>query len=143
MQPKFNVPFLLCAFLVVIGLPAGLCAQESSPQPIVDKQVKGKDTITLTIELPGEVEVTYKALVFSEEMTVLDALTSASKHSRPLRFKHTGSGEFAFLTELENVKNEGASGKNWTYKVDGQRAKVGMGGMKLKAGSHVLWIFGS
>ena len=100
-------------------------------------------TVALTVEFPGDVEVRYKSIAFTEGMTVLDALNAAAKHSRPLKFKHTGSGEFAFLTEMDGLKNEGASGKNWTYKVDGERAKVGMGSMKLRAGSQVLWIFGS
>lgn len=99
-------------------------------------------TVTLTIAFPDDVEVTYKAISFQEGMTVLDALTAASKHARPLKFKYTGSGEFAFLTEIDNVKNEGAAGKNWTFQVDGARAKVGMGSMKLKEGNHILWLFG-
>lgn len=122
--------------------PCGL-AQESQAQASTPNIGKSSKSITLSVELPGDVELRYKAISFTDGMTVFDALNIAAKHSRALQFKHSGSGEFAFLTEIEGVKNEGASGKNWTYKVDGQRAKVGMGSMKLKEGSHVLWTFGN
>jgi hypothetical protein len=134
-------------FVITIGLwflaSRHGAGQDSSAKPPTEVKSTVSKTIALTIEFPGDVELNYKAISFTEGMTVFDALSAASKHSHALHFKHKGSGEFAFLTELDGVKNEGASGKNWTYKVDGQRAKVGMGSMKLKPGSHVLWIFGS
>lgn len=118
-------------------------AQDAAKKPSAEASSKVSKTVALTIEFPGDVELHYKAIAFTDDMTVFDLISAAAKHSFPLRFKHTGSGEFAFLTEIDGVKNEGAAGKNWTYKVDGQRAKVGMGSMKLKEGNHVLWIFGS
>lgn len=135
----------LFAFTIGLSLLAvSICtAQDPSAKPSAEAKPIVSKTIALTIEFPGDVELHYKAIPFTEDMTVFDALSAASKHSHPLRFKHTGSGEFAFLTEIDGVKNEGPSGKNWTYNVDGQRAKVGMGSMKLKTGGQVHWIFGS
>jgi hypothetical protein len=134
---------LWLAVVFVGAMSAASLAQEAAPKPDRPASVRPKTTVAVTVEFPGDVEVRYKAVVFTEGMTVFDALSAAAKHARPLKFKHTGSGEFAFLTEIDGVKNEGASGKNWTYKVDGERAKVGMGSMKLKAGAEVLWVFGS
>jgi hypothetical protein len=141
------LPRSLLAFSLTITLALHLStiatAQDKAAKPAAESKASVTKTIALTIEFPGDVEVHYKAIAYTEGMTVFDALTAAAKHSRPLPFKHTGSGEFAFLTELDGVKNEGASGKNWIYKVDGQRAKVGMGSMKLMPGNQVVWIFGS
>jgi hypothetical protein len=134
---------VLLAMVLVGAMSALVVAQEAAPKADKPAAAKSKTTVALSIEFPGDVEVQYKAIAYTEGMTVFDLLSTAAKHSRPLKFKHAGSGEFAFLTEIDGVKNEGASGKNWTYKVDGERAKVGMGSQKLKAGSQVLWIFGS
>lgn len=128
---------------VFVVSPCLAISQDAVSKPTAETKAKATKTVVLTIEFPGEVELHYKAIPFTDDMTVFDALTAAAKHARPLRFKHSGSGEFAFLTEIDGQKNEGVSGKNWTYKVDGERAKVGMGSMKLKEGSHVLWIFGA
>lgn len=139
-REKLFVATMIALVLVFAGRSV---AQDASIKPAAEAKTKVTRTVALTIEFPGEVELHYKAIAFTEGMTVFDALSAAAKHARPLRFKHTGSGEFAFLTEIDGVKNEGASGKNWTYKVDGERAKVGMGSMKLKEGSHILWLMGS
>jgi hypothetical protein len=128
---------------LLIAYSHAIVAQDTASKPATDAKAKVTKTVALTIEFPGEVELHYKAIPYTEGMTVFDAINAAAKHSRPLRFKYSGSGEFAFLTEIDGIKNEGVSGKNWTYKVDSDRAKVGMGSMKLKEGSHVLWIFGS
>lgn len=137
-----RVRFLLLA--LVLAFSPSAFAQDAAPKTTGGEpgaaKAAVKTTITLSIALADDCELTYSALPFKEGMTVADLLASAAKHKRPLQFKSKGSGEFAFLTELEGVKNAGASGKNWTFKVDGQRAKVGMGSMKLKAGSHVLWL---
>ncbi len=132
---------LICC--VSIAPAHRLFAQDAATKPSAANSAKTAKTVALVFELPGDVELHYKAIPFTDGMTVFEAMTAASKHSRALSFKHSGSGEFAFLNEIEGVKNEGASGKNWTYKVDGERAKVGMGSMKLKEGSHVLWLFGN
>lgn len=139
----FKKLLIVATLAFTLAAPILSLAQDGAPKPAAETKAKTTKTVALTIEFPGEVELHYKAIPFTEGMTVFDALTAASKHARPLRFKHSGSGEFAFLTEIDGQKNEGVSGKNWTYKVDGERAKVGMGSMKLKEGSHVLWIFGS
>lgn len=134
---------LLFTIVATAAFTAMIAAQETAPQADKPTDGKSKPTVSLTVELPGDVDIHYKAIPYVDGMTVFDVLTAASKHSRALKFKHTGSGEFAFLTEIEGVKNEGASGKNWVYKVDGERAKVGMGSMKLTAGNQVLWLLGS
>jgi Domain of unknown function (DUF4430) len=134
-----SIAILICCVSIATG--QRLFAQEPASKATTPSNAKTIKTVALVIELPGDVELHYKAIPFTDGMTVFDLMTAASKHSHALSFKHSGAGEFAFLHEIEGVKNEGASGKNWTYQVDGQRAKVGMGSMKLKVGNHVLWRF--
>jgi hypothetical protein len=131
---------LLCLILAAATSTAAALGQTSTEQAS-GAEAKSANTVTLTIAFPDDVEVTYKAIAFREGMTVLDALNAVGKHSRPLKFKYRGSGDFAFLDEIDGIKNEGVGRKNWTYRIDGVRAKVGMGSAKLKAGNHVLWLF--
>jgi hypothetical protein len=73
-------------------------------------------------------------------MTVLDAVRSAEKHPRGIKAEVRSSGSTAFLTQIDDVKNEG-SGKNWAYRVNGELGDRSIGIHKLQAGDAVLWRF--
>jgi hypothetical protein len=101
-------------------------------------------TIRMVIDYGDGAEVHLTALPYRAEMTVLDALEAAGAHPHGVKFKWRGSGETAFVTQVGDVKNEGGGqGRNWTYFVDGHEPNVGVGTLRLKPGSVVLWKFGT
>jgi hypothetical protein len=99
-------------------------------------------TVRLTIDYGDGVQKVFPALDWSEKLTVLGALEAANKHPRGIKFTHQGSGETAFVTAIDDQKNEGRGARNWTYSVNDKRADQSCGACVLKAGDAVVWRFG-
>ena len=97
-------------------------------------------TVRLVVDYGDGVAKHFNALPFRDEMTVLDAMKAAQEHRRGIKFEHRGSGATAFLTQIDEVKNEG-SGRNWVYRVNDQLADRSFAVYRLKAGDTVLWKF--
>jgi hypothetical protein len=76
---------------------------------------------------------------WSRGTTVLDALKSASQKPHGIRFRASGDGRAAFVTEIDGQPND-TSG-NWMYSVNGDVATVGCGERVLKHGDIVSWEF--
>jgi len=98
-------------------------------------------SVRLTIDYGDGVHKVFTALPWKAELTVLGALEAAAKHPRGIKFTHRGSGTSAFVTAIDDVKNEGR-GRNWTYLVGDKRADKSAGVWQLKAGDAVVWRFG-
>lgn len=98
------------------------------------------DTVKLVVDYGDGVEKHFTQLAYKKDMTVLDAVRSAEKHRRGIKAEVRSSGSTAFLTQIDDVKNEG-SGKNWVYRVNGKLGDRSIGIHKLQAGDAVLWRF--
>jgi hypothetical protein len=46
------------------------------------------------------------------------------------------------LSSLDGVANEGASGDNWIYRIDGKLGRESFGSARLNSGGRVQWTFG-
>lgn len=115
---------LVCSFLSLVGS----AAEETAP------------TVRVVIDYGDGVEKHFTTLAFRGEMTVLDAMKAAQEHPRGIKFQHRGSGATAFLTQIDDAKNEGA-GRNWVYRVNGELGDRSFALYELKAGDAVLWKF--
>jgi hypothetical protein len=80
-------------------------------------------------------------MAVDEELTVLNAMQLAASSDPAWQMTYEGSGAAAFLTQLGPQQNEGATGKNWQYEVNGQRADDSFGTHRVKRGDRVLWKF--
>jgi hypothetical protein len=121
--------FILACFAFAAALPHSfLIAQEPAA------------AVRLAIDYGDGVEKHFTSLAWREGMTVLDAMKAAQEHPRGIEFQFRGSGATAFLTQIDDVKNEGA-GRNWIYRVNGDLAERGFAVQKLAAGDTVLWKF--
>ena len=98
-------------------------------------------SVTLTIQFADASERQFDAVSWHDGMTVGDLMTAASQRPDGLRYALRGSGEMAFLTRIDDTENEGASGRNWTYTVNGARADRSFAVYRLAPGDHVLWTF--
>ncbi len=98
--------------------------------------------IRLTIDYGDGVQKVFTDIEHREKLTVLGALQAASKHSRGIKFAYQGEDEFAFVTAIDGLENEGRGAKNWTYSVGGKKADRSCGICELAPGDAVVWRFG-
>ena len=112
-------------------------AAEPAAQQAEPKQSKA---VQLTIDYGDGVQKVFRELAWKEGMTVQGALEAAARHPRGIKFAQQGSGATAFITAIDDQKNEG-TGRNWTYEVNGKKANKSCGVWPLQAGDSVLWRF--
>jgi hypothetical protein len=99
--------------------------------------------VRLVIDYGDGSQKVFTRVPWREHMTVLDAMNHAKKHPRGVTFEHRGRGETAFLTQIDELRNEGggAGNRNWQFWVNGQRAQQGFGALELKQNDAVEWRF--
>ena len=108
---------------------------------IQDASESKPKSVTLTIQFDKEKKKVIKEIPFKEKMTVMDVMVY-SKEKKKITFVHSGKGELAFLKSIDGVKNKGARGDNWIFRVNGKLGKTSFGIAKLKPGDKVTWTFG-
>jgi len=98
-------------------------------------------TVRLTVDYGDGVIKTIAALPWSKGSTVLDVMTAAKTHPHGIDFKFTGSGASAFLTQIDDVVNEGGGTdkKNWQFWVNTTYADKGFGVYEVQALDVVFW----
>ena len=108
--------------------------------PVIASAQEPAARVEVVINYGDGVEKRFTAVPWKEEMTVLDAMKHAQNHPRGIKFEHRGSGATTFLTQIDDLKNEG-SGRNWIYRVNGELATCSFAIHELKRGDAVLWSF--
>lgn len=125
------------AFAISIYAVAG-CDSTATTQ----KAEQGVGSVALKIDFGSEKASIETDVVCSPETTVLGVLDRAQNMDE-LKFAYRGSGETAFVTAIGGVENEGVSGKNWIYRVNGETGDRSAGVYQLDPGDRVLWSFGT
>ena len=100
-------------------------------------------TISVIIDYGDGAELHLPALKWRRDLTVLGALQATSKHPHGVEFRSRGSGAYTLVTQIGDLKNEGAEdrGRNWIYRVNGKKADVGVGAYELRPADTILWRF--
>jgi hypothetical protein len=100
-------------------------------------------TVRLVVDYGDGVETHYKAIAWREGLTVLDVLSAAKKHARPLTYSQRGSGRGALITQIGDLANEGggAADKNWMYTINGKAPEIGAGEQTVQPKDVILWKF--
>jgi hypothetical protein len=101
-------------------------------------------TVSLKIDFGGGVVKQFDGIAWQKDSTVMDVMNAAKGRPQGITFKYRGSGATAFLTQIDDAKNEGggADRKNWFFRVNGKLAEDSFGVHKLKPADAVLWTFG-
>jgi hypothetical protein len=123
---------------------AAVCLGAADVGSAVDKQGEPKTkTVRLAIDYGDGGQKVFAAVPWMNGQKVLDVLQWADKHPHGIDLEYTGSGSTAFITRIDDLKNEGAgqTAKNWLYWLNGKFAQVGAGGQAVMPGDDVLWKF--
>ena len=121
---------VIATLLLVGGKPAATGADDPVPAAIVQ----------LMIDYGDGVEKHFTRLRWREGMTVLDVLAEAGKQPRGIRFEHRGEGETAFVSQIDDLKNQG-KGRNWMFQVNDKAGTTSCGIHKVTKDDRILWKF--
>ncbi len=97
--------------------------------------------VRLVVDFGDGVEKHFTQLDWRDKMTVFDAMQSARQHPRGISFVHRGKGATLLLTQIDDVKNQGSSGKNWIYRVNSKVGDRSIAIYPVKSGDTILWKF--
>jgi hypothetical protein len=143
---QWRLPIMLALLLLVMILARSTALQQNSS---ADHGQKAADistaaptgkTVTLAIQLADGTE-RHDYIPWRDGMTVENLLAAASRLPKGIQFAQQGLGESALLTEINGMPNQGGSGRNWTYSVNGQEADRSFAVYQLHPDDHVLWTF--
>src|SRR5262245_2014877 len=100
-------------------------------------------TVRLVIDYGDGVTKTITDLPWSKGQTVLDVMNAAKNHPHGITFNASGSGASAFLTQIDDVANQGggAGKKNWQFWVNAAYADRSFGAYEVQASDVVFWRF--
>jgi hypothetical protein len=138
------LPLLLAIVLAAIVLVFG----RHTPEPEAQRQqiaaendsaAPNVQNVQLTINFGDDRRPIERESRWREGMTVADLINTEPGTNVAI----VGSGASAFLTSLDGVANEGANGRNWTYRVNGKHADRSFAVYELRPGDQVLWTFAS
>jgi len=160
----WKLPLLLAivvvAILVINGkgvrktLPGGGDERTQAGAPAAERaglstsELPANHSVGLTIDFGDGRRREWKSIPWREAFTVANALAAVRQEEvtgsqvAAFTFSQHGTGEFAFLSEMDGVANEGADQRNWMYRVNGERADRSFAIYELRPGDQVLWTFG-
>jgi hypothetical protein len=139
------LPLLLAFVLAAVWLLRDLGVRESTPAskdatpPIAGEATSGP-TVSLVIDYGDGRRTEFEPIAWRKGMTVYDVTSETERYD--LKLKTLGTGESAFLANLDGIENEGADGRNWTYSVDGKVGDRSFAVFELQPDDQVLWTFG-
>lgn len=125
---------LLVAVCAVLSLYLPVHAARAADQ--------ARSTVTLIVDYGDGVEKHFTQLAWKQGLTVLQVLEAAQQHPRGIKFVYRGHGETAFLTQIDDLANEGR-GRNWTYRVGGELPPRSFALCEVQPGDAILWRFGA
>lgn len=125
---------------VAVWLGLGLAGLMSAVGQDVSAAEPAQATVALVIDYGDGVEKHFRELPWKAGMTVLDVIKAAEQHPRGSKFVYRSAGDTAFLTQIDDVKNEG-SGRNWIFSINGELGKRSFAVTEVKSADRVLWKF--
>jgi len=103
------------------------------------------DTVALEIDFGNGARKHIAALPWQAGMTVEQVMTAAHDFRPGIEFTQIGGGASGLLTSIDGLKNEGAGGRNWRYRVQDQQGdrygEVSFCLEPVTPGMSVLWEF--
>ena len=74
-------------------------------------------------------------------MTIGQVMDYAAAHKHGVNIEVRGKGSTALLVKIDDLKNQGAKGPNWIFRVNDKLGDRSFAITPLKPGDTVLWKF--
>jgi hypothetical protein len=97
--------------------------------------------VRLVIDYGDGVIKTITGLPWTRGSTVLDVMNAAKSRPHGISFGYTGSGASAFLTQIDDIANEGGGKKNWQLWVNTSYADKSFAVYDVQPLDVVFWRF--
>ena len=97
--------------------------------------------VRLVIDYGDGVIKTITGLPWTRGSTVLDVMNAAKDRPHGISFGYTGSGASAFLTQIDDIANEGGGRKNWQLWVNTSYADKSFAVYDVQPLDVVFWRF--
>jgi hypothetical protein len=132
--------FAAAVVAVLAGL-VGLAGDVSRDGRVAAEEPSTKDakTVEVTVDYGDGAQRRY-VLPYREGSTLLQVMEAVQMHPRGVSFKYRGRAETAFLTEIDQVQNEGR-GRNWLYRVNDLKGEESFGVHRVAPGDRIVWKF--
>ena len=98
-------------------------------------------TIELTIDYGDGAQKRFPEVPWKKGMTVMDTVLWAGKHPHGLQVRHRGQKSLAMVSQIDDLKNGGGSGKNWIFYVNNRLSDRSCGASIVSSGDKILWRF--
>ena len=131
-MPHLRRSTLLLFLSLVVAVSTTTFADEPPPPAKV---------VSLVIDYGDGVELRFPSVPWKDDMNVGDVMTFASQHARGIKFKSRGSGATALLYRIDDLENEGGSGLNWIFRVNGELGDRSYAITPIAANDRILWKF--
>lgn len=105
-----------------------------------DSPPDAKASVRMIVDFGDGFQKQYSTVPWREGLTVLDALQWCTRHARGITVKARGSGATAFVSQIDDLANEG-TGRNWVFRINGAIGTRSCGIATVKAGDAILWKF--
>jgi len=142
----WRLPLVLAAVLAAIVAARSSQTRERGPAATDASSPRlagaSGQTVTLTIQFGDGQERKFEAVPWRQGMTVDDLMTAVSRLPDGIQYTVRGDHEMTLLARIDESRNEGAGGNNWTYAVNDLRADRSLAVYELEPGDRVLWTFG-
>ena len=122
-------------------LAAILLAAFSFAAAAGDRAQAQSATVRLVIDYGDGVIKTVTSLPWTKGSTVLDVMNTAKSRPHGISFNYTGSGASAFLTQIDDIANEGGGKKNWQLWVNTSYADKSFAVHDVQPLDVVFWRF--
>ena len=124
---------LLIALLALFSFVWGTAGAETSGADV--------PVVRVVIDFGDGVEKHFVRLAWHEKMTVWEATRAADEHPRGIEVQHRGKGDTLFVTQIDDVKNEGGAGRNWIFRVNDEPGSRSAAISPVAADDTIVWRF--
>ncbi len=141
MAPKRMVSWFVFLLFAGVCMQWGAVEEGEGAELGLGADQAGQKTVRLEVDYGDGTMKVFMRLPFRAKMTVFQALEAAAKHPRGVTFKSRGGGATAFVSQIDDLKNEGR-GDNWVFSVNGELGDRSVGVFAVKPGDTILWRYG-